>query len=58
MRQIVAIGALLLALVLGMVAGGARMGFHSAQLSGRAGLLASGPTPDGWGCGGSIGTPC
>lgn len=58
MRPFLATGALLLALILGVVAGGVRLGSHSAQLSGRASLLTSGPTPDGWGCGGSIGTPC
>ena len=58
MRLFLATGALLLALVLGMLAGGARVASHSTPPSGRVSLLASGATPDGWGCGGSIGTPC
>lgn len=58
MRRLLAVCAVALTLALGLAAGGARFGSYSAHVSGHSHLLADGASPNGWTCGGSVGTPC
>jgi hypothetical protein len=58
MRLLLAISVLALTLALALTVGGAQFGSHLVQVGGSTHLLAGGGTPDGWTCGGSVGTPC
>ena len=58
MRLLLAISVLALTLALALAAGGAQSGSHLVRVSESTHLLAGGGTPDGWTCGGSVGTPC